>query len=246
VSGGVLRDAIDGVENSVLHRVGVLELVDQRGRELATNDLREARSIGPVQSGVEAGQEVVEAHLRAPRLLDRKTFGDPARGMAEQLFARTGECRELGSEHRDGLESRVLRRLAKLPGFAQASRSQAIPSALQIGPYHRRVVAPIAQRLQPRLVVARLQFAPIHLLAGDRLVEQRLQVLDPLPPGRLELGQALPLLAESLRDGSGWRQRRFRRASPRSRLGREDWPATLPGQTTIAELRQPPRHRARP
>jgi hypothetical protein len=88
------------------------------------------RAIGAVQGGVEAGQEVVETHLRAARLLGGKTFGHPARGVAEQVFARIGERRQLAASAAMAVECRVLRRGSRLsrlrpgrPASGESSRS---------------------------------------------------------------------------------------------------------------------------
>ncbi len=180
-------DLVEGVEDAVLQRIGVLELVDHRDRELATDDLGQARPVLALQGDIEAGEHVVEAHLGALAFLPVETRVHPGGGMTQRRLARIAQCAQARLQLSHGQQCRMLRRLA-LPGFRQAIGRQALEAGSQID--HGLLAArPLPQLMQPRVVVARLDLARVHLLVGDGLVEQQLQLFDPCRPGRLQRRQ---------------------------------------------------------
>jgi hypothetical protein len=83
--GSTLRNAIHGIENPVLKRVGILEFVDQRHRKLLPDAVGEAFAMSRAQCGVEPREEVVETHLRTARLLGGKAPCYPACRVAQQV-----------------------------------------------------------------------------------------------------------------------------------------------------------------
>ena len=78
----VTLHAVDGVEDAVLQRVRVLELIDHRHRELRPDARRQCRAVGPAQRGVQAHQQVLEAHRRLARLLCGQVLCAPPGGVA--------------------------------------------------------------------------------------------------------------------------------------------------------------------
>ena len=188
-------DPVDGVEDAVLDRVGVLELVDQRYRKLGADHLGQARAVGAGEGGVEAGEQVVEAHLGAARLLVGETGGDPLGRVAQDVEARVGEGREGGGHRVDGGEGRVLRGgQPRLPDLGQPLRGEPRPGGVgERGPDLLRVVAPGGEALQPAVVVVLLELGAVEglLVAGG--IEQGLEIVHPLAPRRLEGGQGLLL-----------------------------------------------------
>jgi len=79
----IFRHTVNGVENTVLQRIGILKFVDHRHRELRTDDLRQPRAVVTAERSVQTGQQIVETHLRALLLLEVKTIFYPAAGMLQ-------------------------------------------------------------------------------------------------------------------------------------------------------------------
>ena len=69
---GSRRGTEDAVEVLILHRVRVLELIDERGLVARTNLVRERVAAGRRQCGVQAGQEIVEGLNLEPLLALRQ------------------------------------------------------------------------------------------------------------------------------------------------------------------------------
>ncbi|MNO94252.1 hypothetical protein D3C76_858700 [compost metagenome] len=120
----VFADLVDALENAVLHRVGVLELVDQRHRELFADQAGQALAGLAGQGVLQAQEHVVEAHFRTPTLLHFEACRYPVGGMLEQWGIRAVQGLELLLQALHGIEGRVLGWLA-LPGFGHARRGQA-------------------------------------------------------------------------------------------------------------------------
>jgi hypothetical protein len=87
---------VDALEDAVLHRVGVLEFVDQRHRELLADQPGQALAGLAGQRVLQAQQHVVEAHFGAAALLHFEACRDPGGGVFQhahpgwrglQLFA---------------------------------------------------------------------------------------------------------------------------------------------------------------
>ena len=74
----VFLDAVDAVKDAVLHRVGVLEFIDQGHRELLADHTGQTLAPVCLEGGVEADQHVVKPHLGAATFLFLETFADPA------------------------------------------------------------------------------------------------------------------------------------------------------------------------
>ena len=186
---------VDAGEQAILQRVGVLEFVDQRHRKLPADQLGQALAVVAVQSLVEAAEHVVEAHFRPLPLGFGKACAHPGRRVLQGLAVRAGQrlqaCRQLAQR----IQRRVRRWLALFPHLGQALRGEALEAGIQ-AQFARLTLRPVAQAIQPGLVVLGTQLAGIDLLVGHRLVEQLLQLIDPLRPGRLELGKGLLLLAQ--------------------------------------------------
>ncbi len=79
----VLADAVDAFENTVLDRVGVLEFIDHRHRELLTDQSGQSLACLAVQCLLQPQEHVVEPHLRAAPLLHFELRRNPAGGMFE-------------------------------------------------------------------------------------------------------------------------------------------------------------------
>ena len=77
----VLFEAVDALENPVLHGVGVLELIDQCHGELFTNQGRQTLAPGAAQCRIEPEQHVIETHLCSPTLLFFEACAYPLRSV---------------------------------------------------------------------------------------------------------------------------------------------------------------------
>ena len=99
---------IDPVEDAVLHRVGVLEFVNQRHRELPADGGRQLVAPGAVQGVVQAGEQVIKAHFRALLFLRLQPAGNPVAGVAQDV--RLGAGLVLAEFHQgfNGVEGRVM------------------------------------------------------------------------------------------------------------------------------------------
>ena len=143
--GGVVAGhPVDGIEDTVLHRVRVLELVDEGDGKLATDGIGQARAIRPLQGGVEPGQELIEAHLGAARLLGGEAFRHPAGGVTQDCLPGIGQTAQGGAQVGGGRQGGVAgRRLAfRLPGIADALRGEPVPAGLEVQGLGGRVVHP--------------------------------------------------------------------------------------------------------
>ena len=168
----VARHAVDRVEDAVLQRIGVLELVDQRHRELLADQPGQARAVGALQRGVQPRQQIVETHLGPALLLVGQARGDPARGVAQQLRAAVRQGLDALAQRQHVKQRGMVGRRTLGPGIGQALRRQAGPSGAAIRQrQHRSTVDPLLQCLQPRLVIARLELAAVHLFGGHGAVE---------------------------------------------------------------------------
>ena len=79
--GVAARHIVNAVENAVLHRVGVLEFVDQGHRKLAPDSGCQLIATGTVQGFVQPGKQIVKAHFRAFLLFRFQPFRYPVAGV---------------------------------------------------------------------------------------------------------------------------------------------------------------------
>lgn len=77
----ILGDTVDRIENPVLHRIGILELIDHRQRKLLPDGSSQALTARAVERGIQPGQQVIEAHLCPALLLPLEATTDPAAGV---------------------------------------------------------------------------------------------------------------------------------------------------------------------
>ena len=83
-------DAVNALENAVLQRIGVLELVDHRHRELLAYALGQSLAAIGLQGGIEALQKIVKTQLGAALFLQLQGTLHVHQGMAQQQRAQLG------------------------------------------------------------------------------------------------------------------------------------------------------------
>ena len=125
--GVVVADPIDRIEDPVLQRVGVLEFIDHRHRELRADQAGEPLAVAALQRGVQAAEEVVQAHLRTSGLFEREALDDPAGGVAQQSVERPGQHGERILEFTDRDQCGVPGWRAILPDLGHAGRREPVP-----------------------------------------------------------------------------------------------------------------------
>ena len=193
--GAVVFNAVDALEDPVLHRVGVLEFVDQRHRELLADQGRQALAAIALQRRIQAQQHVVEAHFRATALFFFEARTDPMGGVLQHGGIGRRQAIETGLEPGHRVQARMIRRCALLPGFCHAVGGQAREAGADVQLFKGLVFGPGFDFLEPGLEIPRLHLAPVDTLAGDTFVTQGQQLVGPLAPGHLEFKQGgSPLL----------------------------------------------------
>ena len=83
-------DAVNALENAVLQRIGVLELVDHRHRELLAYALGQSLAAIGLQGGIEALQKIVKTQLGAALFLQLQRTLHMHQGVAQQQRAQLG------------------------------------------------------------------------------------------------------------------------------------------------------------
>ena len=101
-------DVIDSVEDAVLHRVGVLEFVDQRHWKLAADGGGQLVAPGAMQGVIQAGEQVIKAHFRALLLFRFQPPGNPVAGVAQDVGLGTGWVLAECQQGVDGVKRRVM------------------------------------------------------------------------------------------------------------------------------------------
>ncbi|MOA30164.1 hypothetical protein D3C78_1512290 [compost metagenome] len=94
---------------------------------------------------------------------------------------------EAGLEPGHGVQARMIRHCALLPGFGHAIGGQAREAGADVQLLQGLIFGPGFDFLEPRLEIPRLHLAPVHTLAGDTFVTQGQQLVGPLAPRHLEL-----------------------------------------------------------
>ena len=206
----VVRGAVERVEQAVLQRRGVLELVDQRHRVLGEDALAQARALRAGEGAVEALEQVGEAEAARLVLERGEALADPGGGVHPQRAARVAQ----GSEGLDqaGEGGEVLgqrgRRGVGLARFAQAVGGEAVAGAVaELELALERVARPLLERLQPGRVVALVQPGAIPLsgVGGELLVEPVLHRARALGPALRERDQRTAVGAADALDQRGQR-----------------------------------------
>ncbi len=166
--------AVDAAEDAVLHRVGVLELVDQREGELRADVRGQRVAAFAAQCAVELQQQVVEAQFGTALLLGGEGAAQLGGGVGGQAGAQVVGLRGAGRGHPgvDGGHRGVLgHRLALLELEAGAAEALDVLRRL-------RAFAPGGQRGQPgvedRIVVLAAVAVAVEVRA-KLLAPQRLQ-----------------------------------------------------------------------
>ncbi|MNQ50228.1 hypothetical protein D3C85_641590 [compost metagenome] len=185
-----------------MHRVGVLELIDQCHRKLLANQGCQSLAAIGLQGRIEAQQHVVETHFRAAAFLLLESCPDPAGRMLQYGGIRRWQPIETGLEPGHRIEPRMSRRFA-LPGFGHAIRGQARETGADIQLLEGFVFGPGFDLFKPGLEIACLHLATVDSLAGNALVTDRKQLVRPLQPGLLEFDQGRPSLLQALRNHFG-------------------------------------------
>ena len=189
----VLRHPVDAVEDTVLQRVGILELVDQRHRKLAADHRRQPLAIGALQRGIQPGQHVIEAHLRAALFFLLEALMDPVRGMHQGVMAGVGQFRQtlfqLGHGVQRGTDLEGDLQFYPFPaGGGQSLMGKVFEPALaeiQLS----LALTPTAQLVQTGLVVGRPHHVGFEVSGLVALITENLQFLQPLLPGLADLPQ---------------------------------------------------------
>ncbi|MDT4817388.1 hypothetical protein FQZ97_504630 [compost metagenome] len=167
----VLGDAVDTLEDAVLQRVGVLEFVDQRHRELLADALRQMLAAGAGQGAVEAQQQVVETEFGAALLLRFQRRAHLAEGVQQQAG---GDVRAISVKVQQGIDG-LQRGVRGHLGLAL----QPDPRLAELAEIVRRraALAPGGQGFQPAgkngVVVLAAIAGPVE--AGAQLVQQFFQ-----------------------------------------------------------------------
>ena len=165
---GVVFDAVDGFEDAVLHRVGVLELIDQRDRELLADQGRQSLTGLSLQCGIEPEQHVIKAHLGTAALFCFKACAHPAGCVLQHGSIRAGQCIQRCFQPCHGVQPRVMRGFA-LPGFGHAVWCQAGKAGAQIKLLLGLVRRPRAELFKPGFEVTRLHFPTVNGFGGHAL-----------------------------------------------------------------------------
>ena len=194
--GAVVFNPVDGLEDAVLHRVGVLKLVDQRHGELLTNQGRQAFAAFGLQCRIQAQQHVVETHLGAAAFFFFKTRTDPVRCMLQYSRVRGRQGIERGLETVHGVQP-GMQRGGALPGFGHAVGGQAGETGAEIKLLLGFIRSPGAELFKPGLKIASLHFAAVNRFAGDTLQADIAQFLCPLQPRGFQLQQRLATLQQA-------------------------------------------------
>jgi hypothetical protein len=187
----VVGGAVERVEEAVLQRRGVLELVDQRHRVLGEDALAQARAVRPGEGAVETVEQVGEAEAARLALELGEALADPGGGVDAQRGARVGQGVVVFDQAGEGGE--VLgqhgRRGVGLARLEQAVWGEAVAGAVgELEPAVERVARPLFERLQPGRVIALVQLGAIPQLGlgGEFLVQPVLHGARALGPATRE------------------------------------------------------------
>ncbi|MNM76929.1 hypothetical protein D3C81_887680 [compost metagenome] len=184
----IVFDAIDAFEDSILHRVGVLKLIDQRDRELLANQRRKTFASVGLQSGIQAQQHVVEAHLGATPLLFFKARAYPFGGMLQHCGIRGWQCIEARLELWHRVQAGVTGSLA-FPRFGHPVGSQSGETGADIQLLQGLIFGPCLELFEPRFEVTRLHLATVDSFARNTLMTDGEQFVCPLTPWHFQLDQ---------------------------------------------------------
>ena len=169
-----LAAAVQGAENRKLQRVGVLKLVDQRGREACAQGLRQCRAVGAGEPLVQIEQHVVKGLHPAFALGRAQCVGAVAEQPAQQAQPGPGQLLAQAAAFVEpglgGVEKRLRRhgRLALLG--LQAGAAQQVQPGWQVG---ARQAARAVEQGIPTGRAAGHRIGPV-----DRAVQARQGVAD--------------------------------------------------------------------
>src|SRR5690606_5061462 len=135
-------------------------------------------------------------HLGTPAFLHLEARRYPGGGVLEQARIGAGQALELLAQVFHGMQRGMLWWFAALPDFGQAGGGQASETGAQLELRFLAVSGPGAQLVEPRIEVACLHLAAVHLLGRHGLAADPLQLIGPLAPGRLELTELLGALPQ--------------------------------------------------
>ena len=184
---------VEPVEQPVLQRRGVLELVDQRRRVLADDAFAQPRPRRAGQRRIQPGLQVGKTELRRAALEQRQLPVDAGRGVAQQGFPGRHQCGQGVEEllQRVELRGQIGQAAALGQGIGQALGRQPPPAGLELGLDLLRVRRPLQQCITPGIKKRGAQLDAVEQLASTLRRQPGPQRLGPLGPADLDLRQAL-------------------------------------------------------
>ena len=195
----IVFDAVNALEDAVLNRVGILEFVDQRDRELLADQRRQTLAAFRLQGGIQTLQHVVETHFRATTLLFFKTRAHPLGSVLQHRGIGRRQGIEARLEPGHGVQPRMTRRLT-FPGLGHAIRCQSSEAGANVQLLKRLVFGPGLELLEPRLEITRLHLAAIDGFAGDALMAESKQLVCPGTPRHFQFDQRRSPLQQTFGD----------------------------------------------
>ena len=178
---------IDRVEDAVLDGVRVLELVDQRHRELGADALRQPAPVRLLQRSVELGEHVVESDLGAARFLLRQPVGDPVRGVTQDVGASIRQRRNAFRQCQHVGQRGMVDHRRHQPDLGHAGRRQTPARILGQWKFGDGTLRPGFHVAQPRGALGEL--AGRDLLCRNTGFQLLQQVVRPFEPWLLASGK---------------------------------------------------------
>src|SRR5690606_36557359 len=153
-------------------------------RDLAASSLARGSAVGPVQSGIEPGEHVINAHLCAALLFPFEALTDPPGRVPERWLRRV---RQRGQPLLQGghvIQCRTdARRQVQLYAFLAGITQPFVGKALEVVAVLEfqlaDAVAPGPQLSETRLVNGRLELVAVEVAGCAGLFIKRLQLLQP-------------------------------------------------------------------
>ncbi|RMT04601.1 hypothetical protein ALP55_200018 [Pseudomonas coronafaciens pv. oryzae] len=198
----VVFEAVNAFEDPVLHRVGVLEFIDQCDRKLFSNQGGQSLAARTAQCGVKPEQHVIKAHFGTTALFFFKTGADPLRSMLQHGGIRCGQAVERGLEFGHGLERRVRGRIA-FPGLGNTLRRQTCEARAEVQRFLAFVCGPCGQLFKPGFEEAFLHLATVDHLARHGVLTEGVQFVSPCSPRGFKGRECCPTLLQRRLDQLG-------------------------------------------
>ena len=195
----IVFDAVNALEDAVLNRVGVLEFVDQRDRELLADQRCQTLAALRLQRGIQTQQHVVESHFCTATLLFFEACTDPLGSVLQNSGIGRRQCVEARFECGHGVQPRMTRGLA-FPGLGHAFGCQTGEAGANVQLLKRLVFGPGLELVEPGIEITRLHLAAIDGFAGDAFMAEREQFVCPITPRRFQFDQHRSPLQQTLLD----------------------------------------------